>query len=302
MTTIRRRRLVLELCHGCADAQTMRIAAQLAAFLDLDLHGVFIEDTSMLALAELPFVREIRLPTHEWQTIDAGRMQAELHHAATEARRLLNQIAAAIGVPNAFEVLRGEPGETIATVLSAGDIVVLATPTSAGARLAPGFARLHEAAQVSAASVLLLPVGFAPRRGPVVAVLGGADDAGLAPAAQLAISAKEDLLLLLPRDGAAVAADTMQRAVTLGIARSRVTVIRIGGLQAEDILHALGHVRERLIVVTRDGCPAGSEEDASRIAADRGVPVLLVEPDQDAVRRKSSTTAESGAVGSSANS
>jgi hypothetical protein len=273
-----RRRLVLELCHGCADVLTMRTAAQVASMLRLDLHGLFIEDTSMLALAELPFVREIRLRTHEWQAIDAERMQAELRHTAAEARRMLNEVAAAIGVPNVFEILRGDPGDMIAGVLSADDVVVLAAPASAGARLAPGFARVYEAVGQSTASVLLLPVGFTPRRGIVVALLSSADDPSLTPAAQIAISARENLLLLLPPDGEHIAGDAAERAVALGVAGSHVMTRRLSGLHAEDALHALGHARDQLIVVTRDACPAGSIEEASRIAAYRGVPVLLVEP------------------------
>jgi hypothetical protein len=273
-----RRRLVLEFSHGRADVQTMRAAAQFAAMLDLGLHGLFIEDTSMLALAELQFVREIRLPTYEWQTIDAERMQAELRHTAAEARRMLNEVAAAIGVPNAFEVLRGEPGDMIAATVSADDVVVLAAPPHAGMRLAPGFARLYEAVDRSPASVLLLPVGFTPRHGVIVALLGSADDPSLIPAAQIAVRAKENLLVLLPRDGEQVARDAEEHAVALGMARSHVLMRRLFALQAEDVLHALGHARDRLIVVTRHTCPASGIVAASRIAADRGVAVLLVAP------------------------
>jgi len=256
----------------------MRTAAQFAAMLDLGLHGLFIEDTSMLALAELQFVREIRLPTYEWQTINAERMQAELRHTAAEARRILNEVAGAIGVPNAFEVLRGEPGDIVAATLSADDVVVLAAPPHAGMRLAPGFVRLYEAVDRSPASVLLLPVGFAPRRGFIVALLDSADDPSLIPAAQIAVRSKENLLLLLPQDGEQIVRDAEDRAVALGMGRSHVVARRLLALQAENVLHVLGHARDRLIVVTRHAYPAGGIVEASRIAADRGVPVLLVTP------------------------
>jgi hypothetical protein len=51
----------------------------------------------------------------------------------------------------------------------------------------------------------------------------------------------------------------------------------LGGLHAEDVLHALGHGHEQLVVLTHGASPAGDLAAASRIAADRGVPVLLVE-------------------------
>lgn len=273
-----RRRMLLEVSYSCADAQTMRTAAQFASMLGLGLHGLFIEDTSVLALAELQFVREIRLPTYEWRAIDAERMQAELRHTAAEARRRLNEAAASIGVPNAFEVVRGEPGDMIAAALSADDVVVLAAPANAARRLAPGLARLYEAIDRSPASVLLLPAGFAPQHGSVVALLSTADDPSLIAAAQIAVRAKENLLLLLPRDGEHKLRDAEEHAVALGMPRSHVMTRQLSALQAEDVLHALGHTRDRLIVATRHACPVGGIADASRIAADRGVPVLLVTP------------------------
>lgn len=272
------RRLVLELCHGCADAETMRAAAEFASLLGLDLHGLFIEDAAVLALADMPFAREICLPTHEWQRIDADRMAAELRHAAVEARRMLREIATTMGVPNAFEILRGDPAEMIAAVLSSGDVFAIAPPDAAGARLTLGFARLHEAAHGSMASVLLLPGGFGSRHGPVVAVLAGAVDPSLPPAARLAVRAREGLVLLLPEDGVELEHEVVERAARLGVPRARITVRRLAGLQAADLLHALGHMRERLLVVTHDASPAGAVAEALSIAVDRGVPVLLVEP------------------------
>jgi hypothetical protein len=65
---------------------------------------LFVEDEALLALAERPFARELRLPSHEWQPVEAGHIAAELRHAAADARRLLHEVAATRGVSNAFEV------------------------------------------------------------------------------------------------------------------------------------------------------------------------------------------------------
>jgi hypothetical protein len=46
------------------------------------------------------------------------------------------------------------------------------------------------------------------------------------------------------------------------------------------VLHALRNVRERFVVQTRDASAAGALAGAARIAVDRGVPVLLVEPER----------------------
>ncbi len=93
-------RLILEVCHGAADAETLRAAVEFARLLGLDLHCLFIEDEAGLALAELPFARKIRLPTHEWSPLNAETIARELRQAASQMRRLLD------------EVLRGPPGST----------------------------------------------------------------------------------------------------------------------------------------------------------------------------------------------
>ncbi len=282
------RRLIVELCHGAADARTLRAVVEFASLLELDLHGLFIEDEALLGLAELPFARELRLPTHEWQPIEAGRIAGELRRAAEHARRLLHDVAAALGVPNAFEVRRGDPAETIAAIASGSDVIVIAEPAAPRGRLAPGLSRVHAAAHGSAASLLLLPSGFTPRHGPVVALLTDADDPSLALAARAAANTGERLLLLVPEGDAALTDSVVRRAVALGVPWPRVATWPLGGLHAEDLLHALGHVRERLVVLTRNVSAAGDMAAASRIAADRGVPVLLVEPHTSPAQRESS--------------
>jgi hypothetical protein len=270
------RRLIVEFCHGEPNARTLRAAAEFALLLELELHGLFIEDEALLALAELPFAREIRLPTHEWQNIESGRIVAELRHAADVAQRLLHDVAAALGVPNAFEVRRGDPAETMAAIASGGDIIVVAAQAAPGGRVAPAASRVHAAAHGSAASLLLLPSRLAARQGPVVAVLTSVDDPSLAPAARAAVNTNGRLLVLTPDGEAAMGDRVLERAVALGLPQSRVAAHSLGGLHAGDVLRALGHIRERLVVLTRDASAAGELAAASRIATDRGVPVLLV--------------------------
>ena len=273
-----RRRLIIELWHGGAGAPTLRAVAEFAALLELDLHGLFIEDEALHMLAELPFAREIRLPAHDWQKVESGRIAAELQHAADHARRRLREAAATLGVANAFEVRRGDPAEMIAAIASVGDVIVIAEQTAGGGRVAPGLSRVHAAAHGSAASLLLLPTTVTPPRGPVVVLLTDADDPSLLPAARAAVSTREQLLVLLRGGDPAMTADVVERAVALGVPPARIVLRTLGGMQAEDVLHALAHSHERLLVLTNQASPAGNVAAASYIAAHRGLPVLLVAP------------------------
>jgi hypothetical protein len=269
------RRLIVELCHG-AGVRTLRAAAELAAVLELNLHGLFVEDEALLALAERPFARELRLPSHEWQPMEFGRIAAELGNAAADARRLLHEAAATHHVPNAFQVWRGDPAEAIAAIASASDVIVIAEPDVPSSRIALALARLHGAARASAVSLLLLPNGFTPRQGRVVAFLIDARDASLAPAVRAALKTKNRLQVVLPHDDPDIAEELIRRAAILGLPRARVDVTRVNGFQSQDVVRALGYVREQLIVLTRDASPAGNATVAARIAADRAAPVLLI--------------------------
>ena len=98
-------------------------------------------------------------------------------------------------------------------------------------------------------------------------------------ACRLAIAAKEDLVIMVaehPGDDAAEKAgvSAKNRAQAIGQPQARIRTNTIHGVRIDDTLHALVGVRERLIVMSRTAPPAA---EASRIAAARGVPVLLVD-------------------------
>jgi len=271
-------RLIVELGNGVADGRTLRAVAELAALLQWDLHGLFVENEALLGLAELPFVRELRLPGYDWQKIDADRIAAELRCEAANAQRLLRDVGAAAGVPYAFEVRRGDPMEAIAAIALATDVLVVATPTSAAARLAQGMRRIQATARHPAASLLLLPQRSTRHAGPVAALVTNADDPALAVAALAAANTREHLLLLLPAGDVALAEAAVQRVVLLGVPKTRVTECAMGALGPEDVLHAMANAEERMLVLTRNASTSGDIVAASRIASEDAVAVLLLAP------------------------
>jgi len=271
-------RVLLDLCNAAADRGGIRVAAELARLLDLDLTGVFVEDTALFGLAEYPFARELRLPGHEWHKLDPGRIAAEVRAAAETARRLLDEHSAPLGIRSLFEVVRGDPSGSIAALSGTSDIVVLVEPAAPSERLARAFPRAWQSALRSAAAVLLVPPRIARHHGPIAAVVTSAGDPALATAAAIAAAAGEQLLLLLPHDDALkTAALAAARAAGLGGGQVRTHRLRAATTQ-EAVLHALGTTQERLLVLTR---AAGGVPDtaASHLAAARRVPVLVVEPD-----------------------
>lgn len=274
MATPRYRRVVLELGQGEVDAVSLRAAAEFARLLDASLHALFVEDEALLSLADLPFARELRLPSRQWRSVDAAALAADLHRAAAAAERLVEECARAAGVPRLFEVARGDPAECLGALCALGDIIAIAEPRDHAARAARSFRRVRDAAAGSAASVLLLPAAAPPRPGPVVAVLAGADDPALEPAAAIAARARDTLVLVGP-----AAAETAIRHRLASLPHP--AVVRWHGLAAvgRDALAAvLAGTAERLLLVTRGTASAPDLAAATALAGERGAPVVLVEP------------------------
>lgn len=272
------RRLILEVGHSATDAATMRTAAEFARLLGVDLHGLFIEDESLLALAELPFAREIRLPSHQWHPVDPTRLEADMRHAAGAARRRLDEVVRDTGVPNAFEIMRGDPAVCIVACAEATDIVV--AETSAAAVRAHGLGRVQEAAHGSPASVLVLPPGPVPRHGAVVVAPADPADASLDIAVRIARAADEDLLILLAEVPPS-AADQRSQAEAAGMLPNRVHLRPVAGMRSQDVAHALADEPARLIVLTRGASAAADFADAVQLVIACGVPILLVETAMD---------------------
>ena len=185
------RRVILQLHHGATERALIRAAAELAQMLGVALHGVFLEDEALSGLAELPFIREFRLGTGEWQKLDRQQLAEEQRAAAAEARRLLDEAAAALGVTQLFEMVSGDPTLFFAATSQAGDIIVVAQPRLPAERLVHATAHWLEAAHGCGASVMLVPQVLARTAGSVAAVVCAESDPALAIAARIAAAAGE---------------------------------------------------------------------------------------------------------------
>lgn len=270
------RRLIITLSHTGTDPRTLRAAAEFARLLGLHLHGVFVEDEAVLAFAELPFAREIRLPTHEWTPLGLDRLAEEFRHAAEQAHRAMDDIVDALQVPSGFEILRGDPIDSIAALCCATDIVLAAQPAGLGP--VGALERLLEAAHGMPASVLLLPARQTTSTGPVVALLHDPDDPALPVAARIAATARTGLVVLLPRGPNHPDRAVADRAVGLGVPRTRVGIRHMTNGDADAAAAALGRIAVRLVVVGRSDTGVGTAAGAARVVTICRAPVLVAEP------------------------
>jgi hypothetical protein len=254
------RRLVLELGHGAADAETIREVATFARLMDAELYALFVEDETLLQASALPFAREISPLSYRWRSLEPAQLDAELKAAADQARRHIEAAAHATGIKRSFQVRRGDLALHVTDVCVASDILVVSSQHRMGTGTAHGFLRLRDAACQSVASVLHLPPTASRKQGVIVAVAVSATDPALDIARWIATEAHERLLVLAP-------AGT--------VIEGGPDIRFLPGTSGQDVIATLGDMRERLIVMTRT---SDAGDPGSALAVVRNVPVLVTEP------------------------
>jgi hypothetical protein len=96
------KRMVLGLPLSATDYEMVSVTAKLAELLRLNLVGMFVEDRSLINIANLPCVRELRALGGGWQPIEIGQFTTELEHAAATAHRLFSKIARNCNIETSF--------------------------------------------------------------------------------------------------------------------------------------------------------------------------------------------------------
>lgn len=252
------RRAVLGMGAGGVDRDVLRTVAEFARLLHLEMLGLFIEDRSLLALAALPFARELRLPGHAWRALEVQGIGDELRAAALRARKLFEEEFEPQGIAYSFEVQRGDPAILSGSLARATDILIVVQPHAAE-MLASGWEPTRWAAATSAAAVLLLPRSGMPRRGPIAAIAASNSDPSFQLAARLAAAMGEKALAIPSGDPACSAA------------------------LLASLHRALGLHQERLLILPREA--ATPEELPLELAGRRRVPILIMNTEQQHCRR-----------------
>jgi nucleotide-binding universal stress UspA family protein len=119
------RHIVITLDASESGRPVLETAVRLAARLGAQLEGVFIEDSNLMRLAGLPFLRELRYWSLAEESFDPLRIQRELRTLARRAEQMLQQAAGELGVHWSFQVWRGRAGAEALAQSFAADILGL---------------------------------------------------------------------------------------------------------------------------------------------------------------------------------
>ncbi len=192
------RRILIALDASAQSLAALEQAAALAARLDAELLGLFVEDINLLRLAGLPFAREIGAHSARTRRLDDAGMERTLRVQARRAQQALSSVSERLRVQCSFRVARGQVG---VRVLEAAHDVDLVTIALARRR---AFSPTARAVMAGAPRPLLLLQQGAGLRSPVLVIYDGsaAADRALDVARQLAQAlggqGGEDLSVLIP--------------------------------------------------------------------------------------------------------
>ncbi len=122
-TTERSERILVALDASPHSEAALRAAVELAALMEVEVEGLFIEDINLVYLSGFPFGHEIGSYTAALRRLDNRSLERQLHGLATAIRRNMERIAAPVHVQWSFEVRRGVVGaELLAAAQSAAMI------------------------------------------------------------------------------------------------------------------------------------------------------------------------------------
>jgi hypothetical protein len=123
-----RLRVVLTLDAGESDRSTLDLAANLAARLDAELTGIFLEDARILEALALPQTRVQSLHGASGAWAPAEMLRALRIHGE-RLRADLAAAAARAQAEHTFAILRGEPAQVLPELWQARDLIALASRT-----------------------------------------------------------------------------------------------------------------------------------------------------------------------------
>lgn len=128
------RRILVALDASADSGAALDAAVALAARLEAELLGLFVEDIDLLRAAGMPFAREIRVFQLQPRQIRVDELEAQLLARARSIERALEHAADRSGVRFSFRRVRGSVAAEVMAATGEADLVVVGRAGHAPAR------------------------------------------------------------------------------------------------------------------------------------------------------------------------
>ena len=119
------RRLILGFDHHEESRTVLAIAEQVAVTAQLELTGIFVEDSELFELAALPFSTEFLIKTRRRQSFDLQCVERELRTHILASQAALQQMARRVHRTFSFRTVRGRLLRALIQEASIGDLIIL---------------------------------------------------------------------------------------------------------------------------------------------------------------------------------
>ncbi len=267
-----RRRVLVALDPCAVDPADFEASARLAAGLNAELVAFFVEDSDLIAAADLPFARLIPSGCREMAALDAAAMRRAFRVAEGTARDQLSSIAQRWHLDWSFEVAEiRQAGETLAR-LRHEDILALTGSASRGSVISQRTVAAH--AERAPCSVMLLR--REGRRGQPVTVLYEGQNETLTLGRELARVYDGPLLVLVAGEDEATR-DQHEAAARKWFADTDTSGVAqpIAARTPESLGRILAEVDAGLVVVYR-GAAIGGRLDLDTLAEHTRASIVVV--------------------------
>jgi len=196
------RRILVAMDASPYSLAALNAAVDLAVRMDAELSGLFVEDTALLRLAEIPCTREVLYFSAAEAHLTRASMESRLRAQSEQVRKALEAAAQHAQVAWSFRTVRGEVASEVLAAAKGVDLLALGKGGWAlDRRLRTGSTALELAA--SSLPVLLLPEHGVPENAHLLVYYDGSPAAqrGLLAALQLEAAGMDGITLLLDTAG-----------------------------------------------------------------------------------------------------
>jgi nucleotide-binding universal stress UspA family protein len=271
------RRILVALDSSRESLDALAAAARVAARLQAELSGLFVEDIDLINLAALPFAREIALSGSGGRKLSPESVEKAWKSQAAAARHALENAAKQASLRWTFRVTRGRVEAEVVAASGDVDLVALGKairPLTRRARLGS----TARAVTAGAPAAVLLAGGPAPasHSSRVMVSYDGSACAkrALALAVRLAKNDGGELaVFLLP---GAHARDVLQQEVVARTAEQGLT-LSFRAVEPKDLASAFRLEHGGLLVLGADCLPVDADGLAGLVEA-ANCPVMLIRP------------------------
>jgi len=271
------KRILVALDASEANRSALQVATLLASQLHAELQALFVEDTNLLRLAELPFAREMMFGSREGRRITLVNMERQMAAQATRLRQLVEAAAQQNQIKADFRIVRGQISQELCLAAQQMDLLILGKST----QLLQQSLKLGKVAQdvLAAANSNLLVLQYGARIERPVAVLFSGSEASqraLEFAIQLARGDHDQLTVIYPAVDSKRHQELQKQVESLtrplGV-DARQIVLSCNSSDA--LLQAITHYNSRVLVVeasTNDFKP----DDIKFLIQQSHIPVIVM--------------------------